>query len=162
MNGQVLHAVAKGFKDNHWKYLWVEIGGEIRLFTLVQMKNSDFLCMSSVREENNEFVFSTYYDVKVPESKRQEAAEFFARVNDGLMIGNFEMDMEDGEVCFRAGIAVADQHLTSSEIKYLLLIALSTTDHYLPGLMTVMSRDEPQKEQLHSLKQRQYEVVVSG
>lgn len=157
MNGRVLKAVAKCFKDNHWEYLWVEIGGEIRLFTLVQMKNSDFLCMGRVREEKNEFVFYTYYDVKVPESKRQEAAEFFARVNDGLMLGNFEMDMEDGEAYFKAAITVVDQHISLSEIKYLMLIGLSTTDYYLPGLMTVISR-----EQLHSLEQRQYEVVVSG
>ena len=146
MNGRIFNAVTRCFKDNHWKYLWVEIGGEIRLFTLVQMKNSDFLCMGRVREEKNEFVFYTYYDVKVPESKRQEAAEFFARVNDGLMIGNFEMDMEDGQAYFRAGIAVADQHISSSEIKYLMLIGLSTTDYYLPGLMSVISsREEPPK-----------------
>ena len=145
MNERVFNAVVRCFKDNHWKYLWIEIGGEIRLFTLVQMKNSDFLCMGRVREEKNEFVFYTYYDMKVPESKRQEAAEFFARVNDGLMIGNFEMDMEDGQAYFRAGIAVADQHISSSEIKYLMLIGLSTTDYYLPGLMTVISREEPRK-----------------
>src|SRR5207249_1494636 len=116
-NGRILKAVARCFKDNHWKYLCVEIGGEIRLFTLVQKQNSDFLCMGRVREEKNEFVFYTYCGVKVPESKRQEAAEFFARVNDGLMIGNFEMDMEDGAAYFKAPIAVADQHISLSEIK---------------------------------------------
>jgi hypothetical protein len=140
MRRRFFNAVVKCFTDHHLKYLWVERGGETRLFTQVPMKNGDLLCMTTIQEEKNEFVFSLYYDVKVPESKRQEVAELITMMNDGVMIGTFKM--EDDEVCFRTGIAGADPPLTSSEIRHLLLIGLSTADHSLPDLMAVIRGDE--------------------
>ena len=145
MSGQIFEAVVKYFEEEHWKYLWVETAGETRLFTQMPRKNGDFLYMIRVREEKDELVFYTYYEVKVPESKRQEAAAFFTQVNDGLTIGNFEMNMEDGEARFRMGVAVTDRPLTSSEIDHLVVSGLSTAEHYLPGLMAVIGGDEPLK-----------------
>ena len=39
--------------------------------------------------------------IKVIEPKRPSVAEFFTRINYGLIEGNFEMDFADGEVAFR-------------------------------------------------------------
>jgi hypothetical protein len=140
MRRRIFNAMVKCFNDHHLKYLWVERGDETRLFTQVPMKNGDLLCMSRIREEKNEFVFSLYYEVTVPESKRQEVAELITMINEGVMIGSFKM--EDDEVCFRTGIAGADPPLTSAEIRHLLLISLATADHYLPALMAVIREDE--------------------
>ncbi len=41
------------------------------------------------------------YPVKAPEEKRLAIAEFVARANDGLRIGNFELDFGDGEVRYK-------------------------------------------------------------
>ena len=65
MNGQMFDAVVKCFEEEHWKYLWVETAGETRFFTLIPRKKGEFLGMSRVREEYNEYVFSTYYEIKV-------------------------------------------------------------------------------------------------
>ena len=140
MNRRIFHAVVKCFNDHDLKYLWVERGGETRLFTQVPMKNGDLLCMSRIREEQNEFVFSLYYEVKVPENKRQEVAELITLINDGVMMGSFKLEAD--EVCFRTGIAGADPPLTPAEIRHILLISLSTADHYLPAFMAVIRGDE--------------------
>jgi hypothetical protein len=144
MNRRILHAVVKYINDHHLKYLWVESAGETRLFSQVPMNNGDLLCMSRIREEQNAFVFSLYYDVKVPESKRQEVAEWITLANNGVMIGSFKLDAD--EVFFRTGMAGADPPLSPAEIRHLLLIGLSTADHSLPGLMAVICGDEPAKE----------------
>lgn len=140
MNRRMFHAVVKCFNDHDLKYLWVESGGETCLFSQVPMNHGALLCMSTIREEQNEFVFSLYYDVKVPEGKRQEVAEWITLANDGVMIGSFKLEAD--EVCFRTGIAGADPPLTSAEIRHLLLIALATADRSLPSLLAVMRGDE--------------------
>lgn len=140
MNRRIFHAVVKCINDHHLKYLWVERGEETRLFTEVPMNNGDLLCMSTIREEQNEFVFSLYYEVKVPEGKRQEVAEWITLANDGVMMGSFKLEAD--EVYFRTGMAGADPPLTSAEIRHLLLIALATADRSLPGLLVVMRGDE--------------------
>ena len=143
MNGQIFDTVAKCFEEEYGKFLWVEVGEETRIFMQVNMKNSQLLCMSRIREEKNEFVFSAYYEQKVPESQRQNVAEFLTQVNDSLTRGNFEMDRENGEVCFTTSIGGADQPVISSEIRPFIWRSLSTADRYLPGLMAVIKADMP-------------------
>lgn len=141
MNAEMVDAVVKCFEEEHWKYLWVETAGETRFFTLIPRKKGEFLGISRVREDHNGYVFSTYYDVKVPESKRQKVAAFLRQVNDGLTVGKFEMNMEDGEVCFRTGVAMTDHPLTSAEIDRFVQSGLATAEHYLPGFMAVIRGD---------------------
>ena len=145
MSGQIFEAVVKYFEEEHWRYLWVESAGEIRLFTQIPRNSGDFMCMSRVQEENNEFVCSIYYDVTVPEGKRQQATAFFTQVNEGLTGGHFEIDMQDGQVCFSTSVTGADHPLTSSEIKHVVESGLATAEHYLPGLIAVIRPDEPSK-----------------
>jgi hypothetical protein len=140
---QLFEAVVKYFEEEHWKYLWVEQAGETRLFTQVQRNHDDFLCMSRVREENNEFVCSIYYDMTVPESKRQQVAAFFAQVNAGLLPGHFELDMQEGQMCFTTGMAGTDHPLTSAEVKQVVQSGLATAEHALPGLMALIGQEEP-------------------
>src|SRR2546430_13624892 len=112
MSGQIFDAVAKCFEEEYGKFLWVEVGEETQVFMQVSMKNSDLFCMSRIQEEKNEFVFSAYYEPKVPVSKRQNVAQFLTRTNASLTRGNFEMDRENGEVCFRTCICGTDQPAT--------------------------------------------------
>jgi hypothetical protein len=138
MSTQMFDAVVECFEEEHWKYLWVETAGETRFFTLIPRKKGEFLGISTVREEQNEYVFSTYYEVKVPESKRQKVAAFLKQINDGLTVGNFEMNMEDGEVCFKTSVAVTDPPLPPAEIDRFVQSSLSTAERYLPEFMAVI------------------------
>ena len=101
--------------------------------------------MCRVRDASNEFVCSIYYDLTVPESKRQQAAAFFSQVNEGLTRGHFEMDMQDSQVCFSIGVAGADHPLTTSAITQVVESGLATAEHYLPGLLAVIGAEEPPK-----------------
>ncbi len=143
MSGRIFNATVKCFEDNHWKYLWVEMAGETRLFMQVRMKNGGFLCTTSVREEKDEFVFSTYYGLEVPASKWQDVAGFLTRANDSLTRGNFELDRENGEVYFRTSGNGVGQLLNSSTIGQIVWRGLSTADRYLPGLRAVIAGDMP-------------------
>jgi hypothetical protein len=138
MSTQMFDAVVECFEEEHWKYLWIEAVGETRFFTLFPRKKAEFLGMSTVREEDNEYIFSTYYEVKVPESKRQEAAAFLRQVNGGLTIGKFEMNTEDGEVGFKTSVAVTDHPLTPAEIDDFVQSCLATAEHYLPEFMAII------------------------
>ncbi len=138
MSTQMFDAVVECFEEEHWKYLWVETAGETEFFTLIPRKKAEFLSISTVREEDSEYIFSTYYEVKVPESKRQEVAAFLRQINDGLTVGKFEMNMEDGEVCFKTSVAVTDHPLTPAEIDRFVKSNLATAERYLPEFMVAI------------------------
>ena len=49
---------------------------------------------------------------RIPESNRVKSAEMLARVNYELIVGNFELNLEDGEVMFKTTLDLADGQLT--------------------------------------------------
>ena len=51
--------------------------------------------------------------IRVAEEQRQIVAELLARINYGLNIGNFELDMTDGEIRYKTSIDVEGGELTS-------------------------------------------------
>ena len=67
-------------------------------------------------------------------------AEFIARANYDLLIGNFEMDFQDGEIRFKTSIDVedAEDHFTSQIIRQMVYANVVTTDRYFPGVMKVI------------------------
>jgi|GEM_PF-2042282 len=148
MSTQILDAVVKSLEEEHWKSLWIETAGETELFTEIPRGNGGFLGMFLIREEQHEWVFDLFYEVKVPENKRQEAAAFLTQVNAGLTRGTFEMNRENGEVYFSTLVMATDQSLTPEEIDHVVRKAVSTAKHFLPGLLAVIRADQPRHTEI--------------
>ena len=104
--------------------------------------NAQFACFAQAREEQQQFVFYSICPVAVPEHKRPEIAEFITRANFDMVIGNFELDYEDGEVRFKTSIDVEGADLLSTLIKPILYANVLMMDQYLPGMMGVIYADK--------------------
>lgn len=82
------------------------------------------------------------YPVLVKEKFRPLAAEFITRANYGLIVGNFEMDMKDGEVRYHISHVMHDGKLEDGTIRRLFSTAMGTSDRYFPALMRVLFAGE--------------------
>jgi hypothetical protein len=82
------------------------------------------------------------YPVLVNEKFRPLAAEFITRANYGLIVGNFEMDMKDGEVRYHISHVMPDGKLEDPTIRRLFGTAMGTADRYFPALMRVLFAGE--------------------
>jgi hypothetical protein len=83
-----------------------------------------------------------HYPLLVKEKFRPVAMEFLARTNYGLVIGNFEMDLKDGEVRYHASYLMSEGRLEDETIGRLFSTALNTADRYFPALMRVLFAGE--------------------
>ena len=70
---------------------------------------------------------------RVPKDKRLAAAVLIDMINWQLAIGNFQMDHSDGELAFRASLAVKDGHLGAEQMETHFLAGVITADFYLPA-----------------------------
>lgn len=80
--------------------------------------------------------------VTVPNEKQWAVMEYLTRVNYGLPIGNFEMDLRDAEVRYKSSVDMADAQLTPSMVAALVFRNLVTSDRYLKGLLHVLYADQ--------------------
>ena len=76
--------------------------------------------------------------IRVAEEQRQIVAELLARINYGLNIGNFELDMTDGEIRYKTSIDVEGGELTRRMVETLIAVNISTTDRYFAAFTDVL------------------------
>jgi len=94
--------------------------------------------VADVKEDRGILVFYSIGSIKVPEPARVAAAEYLTRANYNLILGNFELDMSDGEVRYKTSISVGEKGvLTSDLIRPVVLTNFGTMDLYMPGLLAV-------------------------
>jgi len=109
-------------------------------------KNSEWTCYARVREQQRQFLFYSACSVKVPENKLANIAEFITRANFGMAIGNFELDLTDGEIRYKTSIDVDGDRLNFDLFRNLVYTNVMMMDEYLPGIIWVI-RDDMEAEE---------------
>jgi hypothetical protein len=78
---------------------------------------------------------------RVPADRRAAVAELVTRINYGLILGSFELDLDDGEVRFKASLARAAP--TRAELTPLVITVHAQLDRWLPALSAVADGAAP-------------------
>jgi len=107
------------------------------LRTTFQGKTGQWTCFAQAREEQEQMVFYSVCPMNVPEERRTEVARYLSYANYGLIIGNFEIDLRDGEVRYKTSIDVEGGELEQHLIKPIVYTNVLMMDKYLPGLSAV-------------------------
>ena len=104
----------------------------------VEGKNGRFDCYTVVREAERQIAVYSICPVKVPDYKRYNMAAFITMLNYGTVVGNFELNLHDGEVRYKTSLDAEDAALTPAFIKHLIYTSITTMDDYLPGILSVI------------------------
>ena len=78
--------------------------------------------------------------------------EFITRANYGLPIGNFELDLEDGELRYKISQPLFSIPIPTHAISFILNTALGTLAHYHTGLVQTLYDNIPAKEAIKRLE----------
>ena len=89
------------------------------------------------------FVYTRPQDMRIPLSRIGALSDFLSRANYGLPLGNFEIDMNDGEINFKNSLDISDGQLTSKMVQTLIVFSLECVNRYLPGIREVIAGADP-------------------
>ena len=132
------------FKDDGWGFTEIEDFPALRL--PFRARNGEWACYAQARSDQDLFVFYSIFPIKTPETHRLKMSEFINRANYGLLIGNFEMDFSDGEIRYKTSVAMDEIQLTPALINPVVYANVLTTEHYLPGILSVLNDDKSPEE----------------
>lgn len=102
----------------------------------------------SAKQEHDQLVVYGVLPDNVGEDNRIPVGAFLAALNYGLKIGNFEIDLGDGEVRFRAGIDVEGGTLTAAMVRSLAAACVLNVDLYATAISSVASGEMTPEEAL--------------
>lgn len=100
----------------------------------------------TVVPETQRAVVMAELPVVAPPDKRVELAVWAARANDGLAVGSFDVDLDDGSVWCRTGIDVEDDRLSPALLNNLLMTNAVLVNRYGAGLLAWLDGDLPSAE----------------
>jgi hypothetical protein len=101
-------------------------------------EHGTWVCFARVDEDNRRFLFYSTMGLNIPAQYRAAVAEYLTRVNFDLPIGNFEMNMDSGEVRFKTSVEVPEGALDVSVVRALAYANVRTMDRYFSGVLAVV------------------------
>ena len=97
----------------------------------------------TVREAEGQVIVRSVYPLPVPTDRREAVALFLTYANAGLVIGNFELDMAEGELRFKTSIEVGSSPLPEALARPLFLRNVGTFRRHVPGFEAVIDGEDP-------------------
>lgn len=133
--GRILRSALRFFDEDNWQYSQDDT---IPMLTMLFTgENGKWACYAHAREEQEQFAFYSICPLTSPVDQITSVTEFLTRANDNLVIGNFALDFEDGQISFKTSVDVEGTELTQPLIRQLVYNNVRTMDEFLPGIMSV-------------------------
>jgi hypothetical protein len=128
-------------KKNNWNYIEniKELGIEKMLAINVNTDNAQWILVMRAIEEEYRFICYSVLPVEASEDSKLKIMEMITKINYGLKMGNFEMDLDSGEVHFKTGIQFLQDFEGNIEqlIEDNISLNVVTMDKYINDLMSI-------------------------
>jgi hypothetical protein len=138
-------AVIEYIESKNWKYQVVHENRFIHFG--ISANNGKIDCVADVREERRQFIFLSHSIVNAFGDKLHQVAEYLNRINYSLVIGSFELNMDDGKIRFKTSMFYDENLPPSLEvIERTIITNLYMMDRYIPGIMSILFGHQTPKE----------------
>jgi hypothetical protein len=102
------------------------------------MKNGNLRVFMDAFGDGDRFAVYCYSPVMIPEEYREAVAIYTVLVNNGIVLGKLEMDMEDGEVRMSTAVDVAGSELSLEMISVMENITIIAMDNHLASVLKIV------------------------
>lgn len=132
-----LIAAVQAFLDaEEWAYETHPDGDAVRMRFLGE-SGEWLLVAQETGEDGGKLVVYSLPEEPVPADRLGAVAEAVCRINYGLILGCWELDLRDGELRYRTGGDFRGGEATPEQIGHLIFTSALMTDRYLPALRAV-------------------------
>ena len=120
----MLEKVTEYLESRNWVYTQKN-----NIFTIsLEGINGIFHCVLRPREDISFLSFVSFFGTNCPFDKRNEVAALLTHLNSNLLYGNFEMNLENGEIKFRTGLYYEGMELNNTIIENIIIRNIYSMD----------------------------------
>ncbi|WP_017305105.1 YbjN domain-containing protein [Spirulina subsalsa] len=135
-NGVLFKKVKLFFEQRKWNYQIIP--NQNSLYFNYQADLGKWMVFFVAHESQKQILVYSVYPQKVPEAQRSTMAEFITGLNYYLLMGNFEMDLGDGELRYRTSLDCKDSPVTLPQLQQVLVTNLNMMTRYFERIQGVM------------------------
>ena len=134
--GELLDAVVSYLEEGNYEFR--PLTGLSALEVDFAGRHAFYDCRAITDEDAGLFLFLGRCPLVAPEARRPAVLDLLNRINEGLRIGNFEMDPQAGTIRFRTGFDVEGVGLAAPLVRNAIGATVSALDHFLPAVALVI------------------------
>lgn len=111
---------------------------------MIEFKDEDHVewsCFAYTREKQHQFVFYSIAFEDVPKDRIASIAEFITRINYGLSVGNFEINIDKGTLRYKTSLDFDKTAPTANLIAPLIYANITTFGKFLPILEQLIANE---------------------
>jgi hypothetical protein len=135
-DGPIMQTILRVIHARNWRYARYTDRPSVELSLACQF--SSIRIVATAREKEHQAIVYAIMGQRVPEARRAAVAEFITRVNNAFFIGDFNLDFEEGMLCFRAGVDAEGGSLTEKMVANLIDMSSYAADSHHESLMQVI------------------------
>jgi len=130
----------KSFLRTHFEAEDLERDGEDDMisFRLEDEGGNEWGCLALGDEQSEQAIFYSVVLETTPPEHRPEVMKFVTLANYGMQVGNFELDLEDGEVRFKTSLDIEGVELGEGLLRNMVELNILMMGLYYDGLIAVM------------------------
>lgn len=125
----------------------------------IQGKTAEWVCLIRVFEQTERILVYSILPSAVPDERRPEIALMLTQINYGVILGNFEFDLQDGEIRYKTSIDVEGIELNNTVLRNLLYGNFFSMDLYYHALMQAIDGSDDLQRLIH---QAEHPDEISG
>lgn len=141
--GALLDATKAFLKGEKWEFDEAKDRPILRM--LFKGQHGRWVVYAHAREQLHQVVFYSVLAEEAAKERRAAVAELCTRVNFNLSVGNFEMDLADGNIRFRTSVDFENGTPQANVIRNLALANVVTMDKYREVFLDVLKGTAPEK-----------------
>ena len=131
----LMSVVTKEFEDHGLEFTPSPDGESCSL--ILHGESTKYTAHVAVDDASDQVIVLVVAPQRLPIASRLHACEYVVRVNQGLRLGGFDLDMNDGEFRFRIGIDVEGGEFVGTMLRTMFRLASSSMDAYHDGMLRV-------------------------
>lgn len=136
--GRVFDEMVAFFEGDGWNFAPVE-DHEDALMMGFEVDDHEWACFSQAREEQEQVTFYSVLPFRIEDAQRVDAMTFVTLANYGLILGNFELDLADGEIRFKTSVDVEGSVLTPDLMRPVVQANIAMMRRYFGGFEALVA-----------------------
>ena len=101
--------------------------------------NGEWHCMIQTRELEEQMIFYSSLSENISSNRIETMMRFITMANYRLVVGNFELDVTDGELNYKTALDLESVILNNDMIRNIIHTNLATFDRHLPGIQIILN-----------------------
>lgn len=131
----MIDTVREYLEADDWKI--TQVGADTAYSMTVQGKNGRWPCVIQTDEDDGLLIFWSALPVRVAPDVRERVALMLSHINYGLVFGNFELNMDDGDLRFRTSLRNWKSEVSAMDVAIVVQSNVQAVDLYIKAIKDV-------------------------